>query len=96
MRSLGITYTSSAIGFPRVHVECDYRLAMVYDDLILIEVCLTKLGRSSARLEFRALKEGEVAAQGVIVIACMDRKTQRAIPFPDDLRDKLTPAVQAQ
>ena len=68
----------------------------MFDDLILIEVCLTKLGRSSARLEFRALKEGEVAAHGVIVIACMDRKTQRAIPFPDDLRDKLTGAVQAQ
>jgi acyl-CoA thioester hydrolase len=96
MRTLGITYTGTVIGFPRVHVECDYRLAMVHDDLIRIEVCLTKLGRSSARLEFRALKDGEVAAQGVVVIACMDRQTQRAIPIPDDLRAKLTSALETQ
>jgi YbgC/YbaW family acyl-CoA thioester hydrolase len=96
MRTLGITYTGSVIGFPRVHVECDYKLAMLHDDVIRIEVCLTKLGTSSARLEFRALKEGEVAAKGLIVIACMDRKSQKAIPIPDDLRARLIPALQAE
>jgi acyl-CoA thioester hydrolase len=96
MRTLGITYTGSVIGFPRVHVECDYKLAMVHDDVIQIEVCLTKLGTSSARLEFRALKQGEVAAKGVVVLACMDRKSQKAIAIPDDLRTRLMPVLQAE
>jgi YbgC/YbaW family acyl-CoA thioester hydrolase len=94
MRSLGIKYIGSQISFPRVHVECDYRLALVNDDLIRIEVCLTKLGRSSARLEFNTLKDGELAAHGVIVVACMDRRTQRAVPIPDDLRATLASALQ--
>jgi acyl-CoA thioesterase FadM len=54
---------------------------------------LTKLGGSSARLEFRTLKNDELAATGAIVIACMSRETQRAIRIPDELRAKLAEAL---
>ena len=94
MRELGITYTRSDLGFPRVHVECDYQLALGFDDLIRIEVCLTQLGRSSARLQFRTFKDDELAARGAVVIVCMDRKTQKAMAIPDDLRAKLASALQ--
>jgi YbgC/YbaW family acyl-CoA thioester hydrolase len=94
MRSLGMAYFGGDVAFPRVHVECDYKLALWCDDVIQIEVCLSKLGRSSARLEFRTLKEGELAAHGAIVIACIDRKTQRAVAIPDDLRTKLASALK--
>ncbi len=89
MRTLGLVYLRDEFTFPRVHVECDYKLALGHDDLIDIAVCLTKLGRSSVRLEFRTTRDGELAATGVIVIACMDRNTQRAIAIPDSLRKKL-------
>jgi YbgC/YbaW family acyl-CoA thioester hydrolase len=90
MRTLDISYIGGNIALPRVHVECDYRLAILYDDLLEIEVCLTKLGRSSIGLEFRAMKQGELAAKGFIVLACMDRKTQLSVPLPDELRAKLS------
>ena len=93
MRSRGIIYGGGDFTFPRVHVECDFKLALRHDDPIVIEVFLTKLGRSSARLEFRTLKNGELAATGVIVIACMSGETQRAIRIPDELRTKLQNAV---
>lgn len=93
MRSLGIVYLGNDFAFPRVHVECDFKLALQHDDLIEIEVCLTKLGRSSVRFEFRTTKAGAVAATGVIVVACMDQKTQRAIPLPDEVREKLRVAA---
>ena len=89
MRTLGLVYLRDDFTFPRVHVECDYKLALGHDDLIDIAVCLTKLGRSSVRLEFRTTRDGELAATGVIVVACMDRNTQRAIAIPDGLRRKL-------
>lgn len=91
MRSCGIRYITTAFALPRVHVECDFLLPILYDDLIEIEVCLTKLGRSSIRLEMRAFKEQQIAARGHIVIVCMDKKTQRAIPLPAELRDRLVP-----
>lgn len=89
MRSLGVGYGPADFALPRVHVECDFLLAMEYDDVIDIEVCLTKLGRSSVRLEFRTFKAGELAARGTVVVACMDRKTQRAMELPPELRQKL-------
>ena len=93
MRTLDISYIRTDYAFPRVHVECDFMLPIVHDDLVEIEVRLTKLGRSSIRLEFQTLKGDVLAAKGSVVIACMDRTTQRAISIPDELRGKLTPAL---
>jgi len=96
MRTVGVTYSGrSQYAFPRVHVECDFRLALVHDDEIEIEVFLTKLGRSSARFDFRTLKAGELAAHGAVVIVCMDRASQRAIPIPEDVRARLSPLLSA-
>jgi acyl-CoA thioester hydrolase len=85
-RSFDISYTRGTFNFPRVHAECDIKLPLVHDDLIAIEVCLTKLGNSSMRFEFKTLKEGQIAATGAVVMVCMDRATQRAIAIPDELR----------
>ncbi len=93
MRTLDLVYKERDFTFPRVHVECDFRIALQHDDLIDIEVCLAKLGRSSIRMEFRTLRGGDVAATGVIVVACVARNTQRAIPIPDFLRRKLESAM---
>jgi acyl-CoA thioester hydrolase len=93
MRALGLVYQERDFTFPRVHVECDFRLALQHDDVIDIEVRLAKLGRSSIRMEFRTFREGEVAATGVIVVACVDRNTKSSIPIPDWLRQKLEGAM---
>lgn len=93
MRQAGMKYGKASYAFPRVHVECDFFLPIVHDDLIDIEVFLTKLGRSSIRFEFRTLKAGDLAAKGAVVIACMDIKTQRATAIPDELRQRLAEAL---
>ncbi|MDQ2710964.1 MAG: acyl-CoA thioesterase [Acidobacteriota bacterium] len=95
MRSFGLTYVGNDFTFPRVHVECDFQLALQHDDLIDIEVCLTKLGRSSVRLEFRTRKDSLAAATGAVVIACMDKQTQRAIAIPEELRSRLQGALRS-
>lgn len=90
LRTLGVTY-DMRIGYnlPRVHVECDFMRVIGHDDLITVEVSLTKLGRSSIRFEFRTFKADELAARGVVVVVCADRQTLRAVPIPDGLRAKL-------
>jgi acyl-CoA thioester hydrolase len=89
-RTLGVTYGSRLYHLPRVHVECDFKRVIGHDDLITIEVSLTKLGRSSIRLEFRTFNRDELAAKGAVVMACMDRKTLASAPLPDDLRATLS------
>jgi acyl-CoA thioester hydrolase len=92
-RTFDISYTGGTFNFPRVHAECDIQLALLHDDLIEIEVCLTKLGKSSMRFDFKALKEGAVAATGAVVMVCMDRKSQRSIDIPEELRARFAEIV---
>lgn len=95
MRGLGIRYNHTDYAFPRVHVECDFLLSIVSDDLIDIELRLAQLGRSSIRFDFRALKDGDLAAKGAVVIACMSRESQKAVRIPADVRSKLETALDA-
>jgi acyl-CoA thioester hydrolase len=90
LRTVGITYDlRRSYAFPRVHVECDFMSAIAHDDLIEIEASLIQLGRSSAHFQFRTFKGAALAAKGSVVVACVDRDTQRAIAIPDDVRAKL-------
>jgi|SRR5579875_3030361 len=89
MREIGVVYEKGGLGFPRVHVECDFLRILGHDDPIDIDVCLTQLGKSSMRFEFQTWKEGELAAKGAIVVVCIDKNTQRATPIPAGLRQKL-------
>ncbi|MBV9085734.1 MAG: acyl-CoA thioesterase [Acidobacteriaceae bacterium] len=94
LRKLGVTYAAhGGYSFPRVHVECDFKVPIRHDDIIDIEVYLRNIGRSSARFEFRTLKSGELAAHGTVVVACVDSKTGRAIPIPEETRARLRTAL---
>lgn len=96
LRSLGVSYDSrSGYNLPRVHVECDFMRVIGHDDLITIEISLTRLGRSSIHFGFRALKAGELAAKGVVVVACADSQSKSSVPMPEALRARLAPALEA-
>jgi len=89
LRSMGYQYRDAPeIGFPRVRVECEYRSAIGFDDLLDISVTVKRVGSSSYTLAFAALKDGATAAHGSIVVVCVGRPG-RAQPIPDALRNAL-------
>jgi YbgC/YbaW family acyl-CoA thioester hydrolase len=100
-RSLGFPQATSfpAIAFPRVHVSCDYRAAIRYDDELEIQARVERIGRSSWTVAFNArlvdnVQKGEpaerpVAAEGTMVMVAIDTKTEKAIPLPEELRAAL-------
>jgi acyl-CoA thioester hydrolase len=93
LRSRDLTYTSfqeSGLGFPRVHVECDYSSALVYDDLMDIAVTVDRVGGASFTLAFAVSVNARHAARGKLTIVCLDRATQRATSLPERLREALT------
>ncbi len=94
-RHIDSAHQYSELGFPRVHVECDYRSAIRCDDVLVIEVSVGRLGNASIDLRFLVLKDEVEVARGKVVIAGMDRSTQRARPLPDVLRERLEPYVAA-
>lgn len=90
-REAGAMEDRAEVGFPRVHVECDYRSAIYFDDEITIELSVGRMGRSSIELRYRAMKNGAVAASGLIVIAAMHPRTGQSTEIPLGVREKLEP-----
>jgi YbgC/YbaW family acyl-CoA thioester hydrolase len=88
-RAAGAQEDREKVAFPRVHVECDYRAAVYFDDELVIELSIGNMGRSSIELLYRAMKKGVVAANGKIVIAAMNPKTDESTEIPPGLREKL-------
>ena len=93
-RSIGFPQATSFpnIAFPRVHVSCDFRGAIRYDDELSIEAHVERVGRRSWTVTFIARLIGEgasVVAEGQMTMVAMDTATERAIPLPDELRAAL-------
>ena len=98
-RSIGFPQATSFphIAFPRVHVACDFRGAIRYDDELTIEARVDRVEHSSWTVAFIAsiTKEaysGEekaiapIVAEGQMTMVAMDAATERAIPLPGELR----------
>ena len=94
MRSIGFPYATTLLSlrFPRVHVSCDYRRAIHYDDLLTVEAHIGSIGHSSWTVLFtgRLMPEGNIAAEGKMTIVALDPETERACSLPDELRSALS------
>jgi Predicted thioesterase len=93
LRAIGRPYTSFAeegVGFPRVHVECDYLSALRCDDVISTTVTVDRVGATSFTLAFAVSMEGRAAAKGKITIVCIDPATQRPRAVPERMAEALT------
>jgi YbgC/YbaW family acyl-CoA thioester hydrolase len=103
MRSLGIPFTRLFDEFeaPRVHVSCEYRAPLRYDDWLDVEARITRVGRTSWTMDFlmhalpaqdSRVEEGVCVAEGQMIVVLTNRHTQRPTPLPDDVRRALAPA----
>src|SRR5258708_5169643 len=99
LRLLGIHYTdthTTGIGFPRVHVDCDYTGPVQHDDMLDITVRVGRVGNSSYTLAFDAAVDGQHVAHGRITIVCIDAATQRPRPLPEELASALRSQEKSQ
>ena len=75
-------------GFLIARVEADYKLPILLEDLVRIEMHCTKIGNSSFELAYRVLRgaDGAVFAEGKTVQVMLDFKTNRPTPLTDAAR----------
>jgi 4-hydroxybenzoyl-CoA thioesterase len=102
---LGISYASVIVdrrlGFPSVHTEADFVRPLAFGQDATIELTVGRVGRSSLELGYRVLSgpvgDGEEAAEvatGRTVCVVMDLDPERpsfrrAVPMPEDLRERI-------
>jgi len=75
------------VGFPSVHVECDFRKPVTFGDPMEIAVGLKRLGNTSAVFlyEVRHRETGEVHCEAEITKAIVDMDRFKAIPPPEPI-----------
>ena len=76
------------IGFPTVHIDCDYKAPLKYGDSLDLEVSVSKLGRRSAVFRYVGYRhrDGKHTVTGEITCACVDMDRFQAVDIPADLR----------
>ena len=85
-RRLGLLDFGRAV--PRRKLETDYRRALRFEDEVVVELRVARVGRTSISYEWSVLSSGELAIKGshTLVHVGVDG---RPIPIPDAVRDAL-------
>lgn len=98
MRELGVPYATTLRGlaYPRVHLDCDFRGAIQFDDVLTVTARVERIGTSSWTVGFVARNtstatngDAPVVAEGHMTIVAMDPATDRPTPIPEELRRPL-------
>jgi acyl-CoA thioesterase FadM len=74
---------------PRVAIGADFKHSLRFNDPVEVELAVEGLGRTSVRYALTITGDAGVAVTGHIVACFIDRTTRRAIPWPDDVRERL-------
>jgi 4-hydroxybenzoyl-CoA thioesterase len=77
-------------GLPTVHVECSFLKPSELGETLQAQLSVNKIGNTSLHIEINLF--GADAVQRVatkMVVVLMDMKTRKAIPLPEQLRQKI-------
>jgi 4-hydroxybenzoyl-CoA thioesterase len=81
------------VGFPIVKTGCEFFRPCHLGDRLELELAIATLGRSSIEFEVVGRVAGDEKFRARHKVALMSLETQRALPIPDDLREKMQPYV---
>ena len=86
------------VSWPRVAASCQYRGPVRFEQLIDVQLSITRLGDKSITFNFRMLVENSLVAEGeTTTVCCLLGKGHKieSVRIPDDVRDKLSPLLRA-
>lgn len=99
LRSRGLSVmmrdNEGVISWPRVAASCDYRSAARFEDVLDVELRISRIGDKSVTWGFRFLLDGKEIATGEMTSVCCrleDGRVPRSITIPADIREKLSAA----
>src|SRR5262245_30303838 len=98
LRSVGLSVVGSdsngTISWPRVSAKCEFEAAARFEDLLEIEVRISRLGNKSVTYAHRISRTGQPVAVGEITSVCCrlrDGQLPEPIPIPAWFAEKLRP-----
>ena len=82
------------VGFPIVNTGCEFFRPCRLGDRLQLELAIARLGNSSIEFAVTGRVGGEEKFRARHKVALMSLDSQRAMPIPDDMREKMRPYVK--
>ena len=92
-RAVGKSYADvigEGLGFPTVHLDCDFRRPFRLGDVASFAIDVTELGRRKVVFRHRVSNGDELAAEVTQVTVCVDPEAFVSRDLPDAYRAALT------
>ncbi len=74
---------------PRVAVSASFTHALRFNDLVDVALAVETIGRTSVQYRLTITADAGPAVDGRLKACLIDRSTGRAIPWPQDVRERL-------
>lgn len=75
--------------FFAVKTLLEYRASAMFDDLLDIQLRVSRIGNSSMSFILGIFREGELLVTGEIVYVRADQQTRRPLPIPQSFKDAI-------
>lgn len=73
--SRGMEVMAADHGWPRVHVDCDYRAPLVFGDEADVRLVVQVVGKTSVKYTFAVKRGNQLCAEGSMVIVRVEHQT---------------------
>lgn len=102
-RSLGFSVVlkrfDPPLGFPRVHVECDFKKPLRFEDMVEVHLLVSERKAKSISYQFRfrnmSQDPAEEVARGLVTVVCVAHLPggkMSAVNIPADIAQQIEPA----
>ena len=93
-RSLGrsIVDRDLGVGWPRVHLSCDFKKPLRFEDEVEIHLLVSAKSSKSISYQFRFRVDGVEAARGAVTVVCVRRNEtgeMKAASIPPEIADQI-------
>lgn len=84
------------MGLPMVNVQCDFVAPSKIGEVITLTLRVERIGNSSLKLAAHALLNNQIRIAAQLTLCVSSFETGRAVPIPDDLRQRLSDFQQGK
>jgi 4-hydroxybenzoyl-CoA thioesterase len=88
--------TTRRLGLPMVNIQCDFLAPSEIGEIITLTLGIERIGKSSLTLAIHALLDTQTRIKARLTLCVFSFQTKRAVPIPDDLRQRFTAFQQGK
>ena len=82
--------TTRRLGLPMVNINCDFVAPSKIGEVITVTLRIERIGKSSLTLATHAQLDDQIRIAAQLTLCVFSFETGRAVPIPDDLRERFT------